>query len=265
MLVPGARFAAVIALAPHATLIAPGGGRAAEVRVERTAMPSDWKTYQEDAVAFFRGLGHDAQTDVQLKGVRTTHDVDVVVRLLHVGFDVLWLVECKHWRARVSKLHVLGLREIVTDLGADRGIILSESGFQSGAIEAAALTNVTPTSLAELRRTASHDIMEMRVRDLYDRTEVARKRYWDIPKGERTSLGLRPEAPEVGYSGDQIVQLAEDVLSNAMRGTYPFECDSLQALVYLGGLHTFNGAPDVLKIVEPLITDLEQKLARARK
>ena len=74
--------------------------------------------------------------------MRTTHDVDVVVRSKHVGFEILWLVECKHWKTSVSKLHVLGLREIVADTGADRGIALSESGFQSGAVEAANLTNV---------------------------------------------------------------------------------------------------------------------------
>jgi hypothetical protein len=37
---------------------------------------------------------------------------------------------------------VLALRQIVTDVGADRGILLSEKGFQSGAVEAATLTNV---------------------------------------------------------------------------------------------------------------------------
>ena len=65
-----------------------------------------------------------------------------------VGFDVIWLVECKRWRRRVTKLHVLALREIVADVGADRGILLSEVGFQSGAVEAAKLTNVHVTSLA---------------------------------------------------------------------------------------------------------------------
>ncbi len=41
---------------------------------------------------------------------------DVVVRSKHVGFEILWLVECKHWKSPVTKLHVLGLREIVNDL-----------------------------------------------------------------------------------------------------------------------------------------------------
>ena len=93
-------------------------------------------------------LGLNAVTDVTVKGVRTSHDLDVLVTSHYVGFDITWLVECKHWKTPVNKLHVLALREIVSDVGADRGILLSESGFQSGAIEAANLTNIQVTSLA---------------------------------------------------------------------------------------------------------------------
>lgn len=53
-------------------------------------MADDWKEYQEEAAEFFRSLGLTAETDVTLTGVRTTHDVDVVVRSKHVGFEVLW-------------------------------------------------------------------------------------------------------------------------------------------------------------------------------
>jgi hypothetical protein len=122
-------------------------------------MATDWKDYQEEAAALFRSMGLDATTDVTLQGVRTRHDIDVVVKSHHAGFDVTWLVECKHWKAPVSKLHVLALREIVSDLGADRGILLCEAGFQSGAIEAANLTNVQVTSLERVRATAGGDIL----------------------------------------------------------------------------------------------------------
>ncbi|SDW80113.1 restriction endonuclease [Nitrosomonas communis] len=101
-----------------------------------------WKKYQEDAAGYFRSIGLNASTDATIKGVRTSHDVDVLVTSYYVGFEITWVVECKQWKTPVNKLHVLGLREIVSDVGADRGILLSESGFQSGAIEAANLTNI---------------------------------------------------------------------------------------------------------------------------
>ena len=117
-------------------------------------MGADWQNYQEQAAAFFRSLGMDAKTDVTVQGIRTTHDVDVLVKSRHVGFDVTWIVECKCWQNPVNKLHVLALREIVADTGADRGILLSERGFQIGAKEAAALTNVHLQSLACLLYTS---------------------------------------------------------------------------------------------------------------
>ena len=156
-------------------------------------MAISWKEYQEETASFFRSLGLDASTNVSVEGVRTTHDVDVLVKSHHVGFEITWLVECKHWKTRVSKLHVLALREIVADVGADRGIMLSEAGFQNGAIEAANLTNVQVTTLAEVSATAKNDIYSMRLRELYDRIEKCNDRYWDIHKDQRIEHELRPE------------------------------------------------------------------------
>ena len=90
-------------------------------------MAENWNDYQEEVAAFFRSLGLEAQTNVTLKGVRTKHDVDVLVKSHHAGFDITWVVECKFWNSKVSKLHVLALREIVTDVGVDRGILLARA------------------------------------------------------------------------------------------------------------------------------------------
>ncbi len=134
---------------------------------------TSWKSYQEEAADFFRSLGLSASTDVTLSGVRTKHDVDVFVKLVFAGFEATWIIECKYWKTAVTKLHVLALREIVSDLGADRGIILCEAGFQSGAVEAANLTNVQVTSLAALTGASKDAIYAARLRDLYDRTNPA--------------------------------------------------------------------------------------------
>jgi len=130
-------------------------------------MANDWKEYQEEAAEFFRSLGLSAETDVTLQGVHTTHDVDVFVRIDVAGFEVRWIVECKHWKDAVSKLHVMALRGIVSDLGADRGIILCEAGFQSGAIDAANLTNVQVTSLEALAVSSKEAIHAVRLRELF--------------------------------------------------------------------------------------------------
>jgi hypothetical protein len=58
-------------------------------------------------------------------------------------------------RILYQKLHVLALREIVADFGADRGILVSESGFQAGAVEAASFTSAQLISLVNLKSRAS--------------------------------------------------------------------------------------------------------------
>lgn len=226
-------------------------------------MAINWKDYQEEAAAFFRGLGLDAKTDVRVKGVRTHHDVDVVVRSQHVGFDITWLVECKHWQTPVSKLHVLALREIVADVGADRGILLCEAGFQSGAVEAATLTNVRATSLVSLQQTAAADIVAMRLREFNDQAIDCKRRYWDIPKEKRIELGLRPDVGAIGYSGARAVECAEELVSKGLRGVFPFDCESGGAWVMFNGQKTFNTPAEVVAALEPLLADLEALLAKS--
>lgn len=223
-------------------------------------MADSWQGYQEEVAEFFRSLGTEASTNFTIKGVRTTHDIDVFVQSHHAGFDVKWIIECKHWKTKVTKLHVLALREIVSDTGADRGILLAESGFQSGATEAATLTNVHVKSLADLRGTASADINAMRLRELFDRAEACKERYWEIPKDKRIDCGLRPDVGEVGYSGAIVSELVLEVLAKALRGIYPFEVDSMQAFAIFNKVREFHSVAEVVLIIEPLAAELETKL-----
>lgn len=227
------------------------------------ALANDWKGYQDEAAEFFRSLGLSAETDVTLQGVRTAHDIDVVVRSKHVGFEVLWLVECKHWKSPVSKLHVLGLREIVNDLGADRGILLCEAGFQTGSIEAANLTNVQVTSLASLSIETRQDISAMRLRELYDRVEQSNDRYWELDKPYRKAMGLRPDLAESGYSGARVVEFCRELLSRAFRGLYPIETGHLGIFVREGLPATYSDIDAVIETVEYLVVELEGKLDAA--
>lgn len=223
-------------------------------------MAKKWHAYQEDVAAFFRTLGMEAQTNATLSGARTSHDIDVLVKALHLGFEVTWIVECKLWRGRVSKSHVLTLRSIVMDAGADRGILLSESGFQSGAVEAAALTNVRTMTFAELRKSASQDIMTMQFRELHDRIESCKARYWDIPKEVRIEHGLRPDVGTLGYSGPRMIEFASDMILKALRGTYPIQSETLAALTVPGLDQEFANAEQLVSVITPIVEDLDSKI-----
>ncbi|CAN5459428.1 hypothetical protein BH11PSE7_BH11PSE7_25350 [soil metagenome] len=222
-------------------------------------MAVDWSDYQEETAAFFRNLGLDAQTNVTVKGVRTEHDIDVLVKMHHVGFEVTWAIECKHWKTKVSKLHVLGLRSIVQEIGADRGILLCEAGFQSGAIEAAQLTNVVVTSLANVMQSAQIDVCNLRVRELLERIEASRERYWDIPKSKRIEHGLRQEMGEGGYSAFFVLHAASEIMGKAIRGVYPIK--NLTPFEDLKTPSILSGPKEVLDYLEPIIADLESRLA----
>lgn len=119
---------------------------------------SNWREYQEAVATFFRERGCHAEVEAPIQGARAAHKIDVFVTFRQHGIDVHWAVECKLWKGNVEKGDVLTLKGVVDDIGADRGIIFCESGFQSGARDAARHTNILLiTSLEDFARTVELD------------------------------------------------------------------------------------------------------------
>ena len=81
------------------------------------------------------------------------------------------------------------------------------------------MTNVHLTTLTVFRGTASAEFTAMRLRELYDRVEACRVRYWNLPREARIAAGLRHAVPEVGYSGDHVIDVASELVAKAPRGT----------------------------------------------
>lgn len=225
----------------------------------------EWKKFQDEVATFYKELGLDAKADVSIEGVRTKHDIDVLVKSCHAGFDITWLIECKKWKTKITKLHVLALREIINDTGADKGIIISESGFQSGAIEAANLTNIELTSLAETKVKSENDINAMRLRELYDRVEACKVKYWDIPKKTRIEYGLRPEVGFPGYSGAFVVQTSEELLRKAFRNNYPIEPDEMKSEFIPSLPEKIESSRDMVALLSEMILELENKITEVGK
>ena len=74
-----------------------------------------------------------------------------------------WIIECKHWKSAVTKAHVLTLAQIAQDVGADRVVLLSEKGFQAGAISVSRKSNVLLTSLEEPLSAAADSIADLSI------------------------------------------------------------------------------------------------------
>lgn len=120
----------------------------------------NWRRHQEVTAGLFRSLGCSAEVDKLVIGARAEHKIDVWVVFSKFGFQNKWAIECKYWNSNVPKEKVLALKSIVDDVGADRGFIISKTGFQSGAIRAAAYTNITLTSIEDLRQTVNGELAQ---------------------------------------------------------------------------------------------------------
>lgn len=158
----------------------------------------EWKVYQQEVASFLVQLGFETRTDETIAGARASHDIDVTARISVAGVNQLWVVECKKWKRPVPKERALTFVGIVNDIGADRGLIFSESGFQAGAIRATGSTNVTLTSLSDFEQNYSGEIASVRARVLNERIVTLEQKFaslWQLDSDERERIFGRYVGP----------------------------------------------------------------------
>lgn len=189
---------------------------------------SDWFKFQEDIKIHFDSIGADADTNVRVRGVRTCHDVDVLVKTKFLGENITWIVEAKHWKSKVTKAQVLALRSIVDDIGADRGFIISIAGFQSGAFEAAENTNVKLKTFEDLKSDTKGFIESEILKTFYKRLLLLEDRYWSHSKSVRIEYGLRHDIIDFSmhFTGQQLLTTARTAILAAEERNYPIDLES---------------------------------------
>lgn len=104
---------------------------------------ADWHDLQEWVAAILRECGLVAEVGKTLRTVRGTVEIDVHAVDPMTNPSAVYLCECKRWRSRVPQAEVQAFRTILADAGAHVGLFISSSGFQAGAFEVAAHTNVS--------------------------------------------------------------------------------------------------------------------------
>jgi len=187
-------------------------------------MEKDWFNFQEKIAEHFRSLGVQAETNKTIRGVRTEHDLDVYVTSKYLGTNIKWVIEAKYWQTKIPKEKVLALRTIVDDIGADKGFIISQVGFQSGAIEACQNTNIQLYTFEEFV-TLSKNYIQNEILDTYvRRARLLHIRYFSHKKRIRKDYGLRGELGEVAcFSGAWLLTTVFDVLEEARTQKYPID------------------------------------------
>jgi len=147
----------------------------------------NWKELQSQSADLFRGLGCDARVEEGVQGARGFHKIDVWVVLSVMGINSKWAIECKNWNSNVSKEKVLALQSIIQDVGADKGVIISKKGFQSGAVRCAQNTNIILTDFDDLKAIIEEEFAKSSWRILSDRAKLLMRRILD---GERSCLSI---------------------------------------------------------------------------
>jgi hypothetical protein len=81
---------------------------------------------------------------------------------------------------------VLTFIGIINDIGADRGLMFSESGFQAGAVRVAANTNVTLTSLTDFQQNSAEEFASVRIKALEERAAALGQKFLSIQQLEES-------------------------------------------------------------------------------
>ena len=176
----------------------------------------NWSEYQDQAGEFFSRLGLDTKIEHQLEGARGLHVVDVYASGSFNGIAFNWVVECKAWKNNIPKEKVMALSAIVQDVGADRGFLLSEIGFQSGAIRAARSSNITLTSLEDLSFSTERFAVDT----------LIGKKNWAIQKAKGRLLEIKRISEAHEYSVERTMLFGELgvielMLDDALEGNFP--------------------------------------------
>lgn len=210
-----------------------------------------WKQYQQQSAAFFLRLGLNANIEHKVEGARAEHQIDVYVEGTYLGINFKWVVECKAWKSNISKEKVLALISIVDDIGADKGILLSEKGFQSGAIRSAEKSNIVLTSLADLAVTTGPSLGDAVVSRLYWRSSKVKDRLFQI-KHQKYGQGLPSPLDDIL----QNLVFLELPFRDAANGQFPLSVHVGTSLHFLKSLDDFIVQADLLiSEAERLIVD----------
>lgn len=104
-------------------------------------LPTDWRDLENRVCELLNQAGYIAENKKTINTVRGCVNVDVLATSENELIRK-FICECKHWNTPVSKEKIHAFRTVVHDSGSMVGILISKSGFQSGAIEAAYCSNV---------------------------------------------------------------------------------------------------------------------------
>jgi hypothetical protein len=115
---------------------------------------------EQQMAAFFRANGYEARCNEVLEGRSGgRHEVDVLAVRTDAVTTYRVAVECKAWQQPIEKDVISKLHYVMGDLGLHKGIVVSLTGWRSGAERAADELGIELWGPAELRRHLGDDLV----------------------------------------------------------------------------------------------------------
>lgn len=99
-----------------------------------------WKEFEdavfEECLRAFHFSGAEVLRNIYLLGIDSgvKRQIDVLVRLKKGDEETIILIECKHYTSRINVKIVDAFIGCLEDVGADKGMIITENGFTKAAI-----------------------------------------------------------------------------------------------------------------------------------
>jgi restriction system protein len=113
--------------------------------------PADWQLLQTEVGRILSECGFTVEVEKKLTSPRGTIELDVYAEETIRGRRYAIACECKHWKSRIPQTVIHSFRTVVQEIGANVGYIISLEGFQSGAIAASELTNLSLVTWQEFQ------------------------------------------------------------------------------------------------------------------
>lgn len=100
--------------------------------------PVDFEKYCKDILLGYaekeKLMDFSITHDVKIQANDGVYQIDLYATFRAIGVDFKVICECKRYKKRVDRDKIVILADKVKSIGAQKGILLSTSGFQSGAI-----------------------------------------------------------------------------------------------------------------------------------
>ncbi|MGU3377366.1 restriction endonuclease [Chryseobacterium sp. M5A1_1a] len=221
----------------------------------------NWYEYQEEVAVFFRNLGANVETNKRISGIRGTHDIDVYIEINVLGQKTIWIAECKLWKTAIPKDKILTLYQIVQDIGADKGLLFSESGFQSGAINSTKQTNILLISIDEMKEMVKDELNESFIINSIKKFNELKSRIKKLWINE----DYQPE-PFNGAPFDDIILLDGTVmfftlnLQKYLNPSFPITIST-----YKNSIQRLNSYEELTRVVQREIQDIEKDVIKVEK